>query len=541
MRRLVRDLKIRAKLVLLVSLAALAFAAQVLVGLSTLQRLRVGGPVHAEIARGQAAALATARAETALAGYAFARSRGDREAARAAADRVDAALAAALEAAPPGDGRSNLGEARDRFHQQRDAAFNPAALARLQNLVGEAGAHLEAIATARTEEADHDARSQMQLLVAAATVVFIALGFVAIAVVRAVAAPLRRVTATAIALASGRVPARSSAAGGADELGQLSRVFDGLIGLLRDLLARGQAAARRLDGAAKELVAANVQMSEGVRAQAARLSDASGETSRMASALGELSTAFDAVSRTVSENAEAAEAGSRAVGSSGEALEGIRQAGQDVQEAIAATILGAERIRKIVDVLEEIAGETHVLSLNASIEAARAGDRGKGFGVVATEVRGLAERAAKSAHEIRAIVADTARHLRGAQDAVQRNTAAVERGVGEGRALEGVFASIHAAAQETNGAVGEMSAVLADQVEATRRTASLVGEVSRLAEERRAAGEAILAQGTRLHEVVADLDALLGRFQLEAEPASAPVEPGGAAPAGAPDGTPAAA
>jgi methyl-accepting chemotaxis protein len=224
------------------------------------------------------------------------------------------------------------------------------------------------------------------------------------------------------------------------------------------------------------------------------------------------------------------------VAESSHGLDAIRAASAEAEQTLQRMAQASERIGSIVVAIQEIAGETHVLSLNASIEASRAGEAGRGFAVVANEVRALAERAAQSAREIRDIVAAIYQELRAAQEAVQRNVAAVASGVASGTVLSRTFEEIQRSARDTHGSVSEVTGVLRDQVDGTRRTAALVEEVARVAGESLSASALIVGQGDELRAVISNLEQILGRFELEDSTPIRPARPAApAVPAG--DGT----
>jgi methyl-accepting chemotaxis protein len=383
-----------------------------------------------------------------------------------------------------------------------------AALGRLIQLQKEVGARREQEARAMAERAT----VVMVVLVVASLAAGMAFAWY---VARSITAPLRKLARAANRISEGRIPAEGVQLQTQDEFGRLGAVFDGMTAALRDILSRAQEASRRLDASSRDLLAANRQLSEGTQSQARRLAEVSGETSRRAAALEELSATFSTVSQRSSENAAAAEEGRRAVAESSHGLDGIRAASAEAEQTLQRMAQASERIGSIVVAIQEIAGETHVLSLNASIEASRAGEAGRGFAVVANEVRALAERAAQSAREIRDIVAGIYQELRNAQEAVQRNVAAVASGVASGAVLSRTFEEIQRSARDTHGSVSEVTSVLRDQVDGTRRTAALVEEVARVAGGSLSASALIVGQGDELRVVISNLDQILGRFELE--------------------------
>jgi methyl-accepting chemotaxis protein len=141
--------------------------------------------------------------------------------------------------------------------------------------------------------------------------------------------------------------------------------------------------------------------------------------------------------------------------------------------------------------------------------------------VVAAEVRGLADRALGSAREIRDIVQGLDTHLRAVQAAASESVAAAEGGVHAGQQVAQTFQGLQTSSRDTSASVSRMNDVLADQVQAIRRTAALVGDVGELAQAQQQAASAVHAQGEALRAVVQSLDQALGQFELEPAPAAA--------------------
>jgi methyl-accepting chemotaxis protein len=176
-------------------------------------------------------------------------------------------------------------------------------------------------------------------------------------------------------------------------------------------------------------------------------------------------------------------------------------------EAMGAIERSSGQIGQIVGVIDEIAFQTNLLALNAGVEAARAGEAGKGFAVVASEVRGLAQRSADAAKEIKALIANSNQEVGAGVDLVRRTGEAL------GRILEQVI--------EINGLVGGISTAAEQQAIALQEVNTAVNHLDQVIQQNAAMVEQSTAATHALSVETDELAGLVSRFGTGGEPNAA--------------------
>ncbi|HNO86439.1 MAG TPA: methyl-accepting chemotaxis protein, partial [Anaerolineales bacterium] len=265
-------------------------------------------------------------------------------------------------------------------------------------------------------------------------------------------------------------------------------------------------------------------VARGAQEQATAISKASQVTSRISTAIEQVANNAQSVTRDSAEAAAHSRNGAVTVQETIAGMEAIRSKVGLSATKVEEMGTRSEEIGAIVETIEDIASQTNLLALNAAIEAARAGEQGKGFAVVADEVRKLAERSSLATKEIAALIKGIQKTVNEAVGAMKASASEVEAGVeranSAGVVLEKILVaaeSVYKQAEEAGNAASKVSVAAAELVES-------VDAVSAVIEENTAATEEMAANSSELTQSIENIASVSEENSASVEEVSASTE-----------------
>ncbi|HEV7590244.1 MAG TPA: methyl-accepting chemotaxis protein, partial [Longimicrobium sp.] len=317
---------------------------------------------------------------------------------------------------------------------------------------------------------------------------------------------------------------------GGGELEEMAHAFNRMAVDLRGVIGRIQRTGTTLGAHAAEISSltwetrsavehlngAVAQITAGAQEQSASAQQALTQTEEAAASLGAVAAESERAAASLRGTVAAARRGGETVRAVAAATGDLGRVVRGNTEQVRRLDRHSAAIGEFVESIHGIAAQTNLLALNAAIEAARAGEAGRGFAVVADEVRKLAEGAAAAAQHTVTVVGEMRRDVDATVDEIERSAAGVQETAGRAAEVGGALDAIFHALEESERVVQALSADTRGVAGRVRDTAGTIGDVAAVAEENAASAQEMAALAEQLEGSMAAIAALAGGAADEA-------------------------
>jgi len=339
------------------------------------------------------------------------------------------------------------------------------------------------------------------------------LGF-AVWIIRSITGPVDQLKSVMMQIQESNDLTRRVLVSGNDEVGQMAAAFNRLIENFQKIINQVLGNVSGVSGAAAQLTASanQVAVSSNQQSEAA---------SSMAAAVEEMTVSIDQVAdhareaQTISGQAgELSTQGGEVIHNASDEMRKIAESVNESSGIVRALGEESNQISAIVNVIKDIADQTNLLALNAAIEAARAGEQGRGFAVVADEVRKLSERTAKSTQEIAVMIGKIQSGTHKAVSSMEVGASRVSDGVALANKAGESINQIKSGAQQVVQAVNDISMAIREQSIASNEIAKNVETIAQMSEENSTATQQTASTAKHLEALAIELKEAVGRFRV---------------------------
>jgi len=380
-------------------------------------------------------------------------------------------------------------------------------------------AHLDELEAKLVQDAVQESslvESRTRTLIMACGVLGLILGItVAFFIVRSITSAMATMAALIQQIAANNLAVDDMRITSEDEIGKAGTALNQMKNNLRTMIQSIAGTAEHVASASEEISSSATQQAQGAETQ-------KDQTSQVATAMQEMSSTVLQVSENSNKAAEASRQAAETARHGGSIVDETLNKMRTIADSVGATAkkmeeLGksSDQIGRIIGVIDDIADQTNLLALNAAIEAARAGEQGRGFAVVADEVRKLAERTTTATKEIAQMIKNIQDETKTAVSAMEAGTKQVEDGVkSTAQAGDSLKEIIHTSEQ-----VGEMITHIAtaatEQSSATEQVNNNMEQIAKLVKESAVGAQQSAKACQDLSGLALDLQKMVGNFKLD--------------------------
>ena len=365
-------------------------------------------------------------------------------------------------------------------------------------------------ADARAEQSYQSAISGVIVVSVAAALLTVLLAWL---LTRSIVTPLRKAVTAAETIASGNLTQAIEDAG-KDEPARLINALAAMQTNLRQTIQHIAGSATQLASAAEELSVVTREASKGLQQQNNEIDQAATAVNEMTAAVEEVARNAVSTSEASGQSNQAARDGRDRVMDTVNAIQTMTQDVQNTALMVEGLATQGRDIGKVLDVIRAIAEQTNLLALNAAIEAARAGEAGRGFAVVADEVRALAHRTAQSTQEIEQMIGSIQTNTASAVNTMLDSSTMTEQTIGLAELAQQALADILAANDEINNRNLVITTAAAEQADVARAVDRNLLNIQQLSIQSAEGSTQTTAASQSLASLAHELNTMVKHFQV---------------------------
>ncbi len=300
-----------------------------------------------------------------------------------------------------------------------------------------------------------------------------------------------------------------------DELGQMGMAFNGFLDHLNQMLQQINQVVQTVASSSEELSANGKEVAQASQEQSTQATQVATAVDQMSATAGEMAKNAQVLAGNAQEVNQSAVKGGEIVAQSIRGMETVTTTMQASADRINALGQRSQEIGEIIRVIEDIADQTNLLALNAAIEAARAGEQGRGFAVVADEVRKLAERTGKATKEIAGVIETVQAGTIEAVQSMEAGTTEAQHGMQLAQDAGQRLSEIVDGVQRVADMIHQIAGSTEEQSQVSDQIAQSIQTVASLSQQNEGSVGQVASATSDLARMASELQTSLGRFRLQ--------------------------
>ncbi len=295
----------------------------------------------------------------------------------------------------------------------------------------------------------------------------------------------------------------------------LVKSFDDMEDNLRGVILDIKKAGFKIASSSSQILSASEELASGAGEQAASVEETSSTVEEFATTATQIAENAEIVAKLAEETLAITEAGTKKMTEALYSIEGIKTSSQNTSKRILELGDKSTRIGDIVEMIDEISSQTKLLALNASIEAAGAGEAGKRFGVVAVEIKKLAETVAESTEEISSLVSEIQLSINSSIMSTEDEIKKVEEGVLKAGKVNDLLVRLYSMVEKTTDASKQISFATQQQKTAGEQVVFTMKDIANVTKQSAVSTKEVMSSTEELSKLAEGFKKIVDKFELE--------------------------